>query len=175
MAQAHHFLDEDRFLLLVEACEQRLGRVGDIALIHRAIVEKLGFVAHLLNDVVGRITLCARNSQVETVGAVVSEVMHRAVERGPVLLLLGRQIQFRLDPVDVKVVSAIETILAKCKSAGRRCGIHTGSIEYARNMVSKGFDFVTILGDSRILAAAAETIVRGVKASPKQDIASSTY
>jgi hypothetical protein len=42
-------------------------------------------------------------------------------------------------------------------------------------MVSKGFDFVTILGDSRILAAAAETIVRGVKASPKQDIASSTY
>jgi 4-hydroxy-2-oxoheptanedioate aldolase len=81
----------------------------------------------------------------------------------------------RLDPVDVKVVSAIETILAKCKSGGRRCGIHTGSIEYARNMVSKGFDFVTILGDSRILAAAAETIVRGVKASPKQGISSSTY
>ena len=94
---------------------------------------------------------------------------------GPADLSLSLGLPGRLDPVDVKVVSAIETILAKCKSAGRRCGIHTGSIEYARNMVSKGFDFVTILGDSRILAAAAETIVRGVKASPKQDIASSTY
>jgi 4-hydroxy-2-oxoheptanedioate aldolase len=94
---------------------------------------------------------------------------------GPADLSLSLGLPGRLDPVDVKVVSAIETILTKCKSAGRRCGIHTGSIEYARNMVSKGFDFVTILGDSRILAAAAETIVRGVKASPKQDIASSTY
>ena len=36
-----------------------------------------------------------------------------------------------------------------------------------RDMVSKGFDFVTILG--------GKTIVRGVKASPKQGIASSTY
>ena len=42
MAQAHHFLDEGRFLFLVEACEQRLGRIGDAALVHRAIVEKLG-------------------------------------------------------------------------------------------------------------------------------------
>ena len=94
---------------------------------------------------------------------------------GPADLSLSLGLPGRLDPIDVKVVSAIETILAKCKSAGRRCGIHTGSVEYARNMVGKGFDFVTILGDSRILAAAAETIVRGVKASPKQGIASSTY
>ena len=28
----------------------------------RAIVEKLGFVAHLLDNIVGRITFCARNS-----------------------------------------------------------------------------------------------------------------
>jgi hypothetical protein len=37
MAQAHHFLDEGRFLLLVEACEQWLRRIGDAALVHRAL------------------------------------------------------------------------------------------------------------------------------------------
>src|SRR6516225_1030684 len=52
VAQADHFLDKDRFLLVVEAHEQRLGRIGDAALVHRAIVEELGFVPHLLNDVV---------------------------------------------------------------------------------------------------------------------------
>jgi 4-hydroxy-2-oxoheptanedioate aldolase len=94
---------------------------------------------------------------------------------GPADLSLSFGIPGRLDPVDAKVVAAIETILAKCKAARRRCGIHTGSIDYARNMIKKGFDFVTILGDSRILAAAAETIVRDVKADSKSTIASSTY
>jgi 4-hydroxy-2-oxoheptanedioate aldolase len=94
---------------------------------------------------------------------------------GPADLSLSFGIPGRLDPSDAKVVAAIETILAKCKAAQRRCGIHTGSIDYARNMIKKGFDFVTILGDSRILAAAAETIVRGVKADSKSTIASSTY
>src|SRR5713226_7816179 len=80
MAQADHFLDENNFLLVVQACKQGLGRIGDAALIHRAIVEKLGLVAHLLDNIVGRVTLGARNSQVETIGAVMAEVMHRAVE-----------------------------------------------------------------------------------------------
>jgi hypothetical protein len=51
MAKAHHFVDEDGFLLGIEAGEQRL---GDIALIDGAVVEKPSFVAHLLDDVVGR-------------------------------------------------------------------------------------------------------------------------
>jgi 4-hydroxy-2-oxoheptanedioate aldolase len=94
---------------------------------------------------------------------------------GPADLSLSLGLPGRLDPTDPKAVAAIDTILAKCKAAGRRCGIHTGSIEYAREMIKKGYDLVTILGDSRILATAAETIVRGVKGDAKSGIASSTY
>jgi 4-hydroxy-2-oxoheptanedioate aldolase len=94
---------------------------------------------------------------------------------GPADLSLSLGLPGRLDPTDPKAVAAIGTILAKCKAAGRRCGIHTGSIEYAREMIKKGYDLVTILGDSRILAAAAETIVRGVKGDAKSGIASTTY
>ena len=42
-------------------------------------------------------------------------------------------------------------------------------------MVAKGFDLVTILGDSRIMAAAAEALVKGVKADAKSSLSSSTY
>src|SRR5260370_12624513 len=103
MAQADHFFDENDFLLAVQACKQGLGRIGDVALIHRAIVEKLGLVAHLLDNIVGRVALGARNSQVQTVGAVMAEIMHRAVEAGPMLLLLGRELQFIFDPLDVRI------------------------------------------------------------------------
>jgi 4-hydroxy-2-oxoheptanedioate aldolase len=94
---------------------------------------------------------------------------------GPADLSLSMGLPGRLDPTDAKAVDAIDTILKKCKSAGRRCGIHTGSVEYARSMVAKGFDLVTILGDSRIMAAAAEALVKGVKANAKSGLSSSTY
>src|SRR6266481_346903 len=77
--------------------------VGDAALIAGAVVEELSLVAHLLDDVVGRIALGAGNSQIEAVGAVMAEIMHRARETGPVLFLFGRQIQFGLDPVDIRI------------------------------------------------------------------------
>jgi hypothetical protein len=62
MAQANHFLDKDRLLLVVEAHEKRLGRVRNGPLIHGPIIKELGFVPHLLDDIVRRVALGARNS-----------------------------------------------------------------------------------------------------------------
>lgn len=94
---------------------------------------------------------------------------------GPADLSLSFGLPGRMDPVDPKVVSAMDTILAKCKSVGRRCGIHTGSIAYAQGVMSKGYDLVTVLSDNRILTQAAEKIVQSLKADAKSTIASSTY
>jgi 4-hydroxy-2-oxoheptanedioate aldolase len=94
---------------------------------------------------------------------------------GPADLSLSLGLPGKLDPTEAKAVDAIDTILSKCKAAGRRCGIHTGSVDYARNMVRKGFDLVTLLGDSRIMAAAATAIVAGVKGDSKSGPSSSTY
>ncbi len=91
MAETDHLVDEDLLLLVVEARIERLGGVGDAALIDRAVVEELGLVAHLLDDVVRWIALRAGDPQVEAIGAVVAEIMHRAVEASPVLLLLRRR------------------------------------------------------------------------------------
>ena len=80
VAQPNHFVDEFLFLLAVEACIKRLGRVGDVALVLGAVDQELCFVAHLFDDVVGRIALGALNPQVETVSTIMSEIVHRAGE-----------------------------------------------------------------------------------------------
>src|SRR5262245_16951803 len=55
VAEPYHLVDEDLLLLVVERRKQRFGGICDVALIEGAVVEELGFVAHLLDDVVGRI------------------------------------------------------------------------------------------------------------------------
>src|SRR5665213_2112112 len=103
VAEAHHLIDEDLLLLVVEARIKRLGGIRDIALIDGAVVEKLRLVAHLLDDVVRPGALGARDAQVQAVGAIMAEIVHRTVEPRPALLLLRRQLQFLLDPFDVGV------------------------------------------------------------------------
>mgnify|MGYP001221509325 CR=1 FL=1 len=82
---------------------------------------------------------------------------------------LGRKAM--LDQTDPVVVSAIEDIVRRTRAAGLHAGIHTGSASYARKMVSEGCDFVTILSDARLLATAAEKMVKEFSASADEEIA----
>src|SRR3954447_12502986 len=112
VAEAHHFLDENLFLLVIEASEERLSCVRNIALIHCTIVEELRFVSHLLDNIVGRVALGAGKSKIETVGAVMTEIMHCATKPGPVLFLLGREIQFGFYSIDVSV-TGVDDLLGR--------------------------------------------------------------
>ena len=91
------------FCVVVQAGKQRLGSIGHVALIDGTVVEELGLVAHLLDNVVRRVALGARDAQIEAIGTIMSEIVHCTVESGPVLLLLGRQVQRFLDPFDIGV------------------------------------------------------------------------
>jgi 4-hydroxy-2-oxoheptanedioate aldolase len=63
------------------------------------------------------------------------------------------------DQTDPKIVAAIDKILESSKKHGVVPGIHCGSPSYAKQMVDKGFQFVTILSDARLLAASAKEAV----------------
>lgn len=66
-------------------------------------------------------------------------------------LALGRQArQNQTDPV---VMAAVDRILATAKSRNLRAGMHCAGADYARAMVEKGFDFVTVTSDELLLAA----------------------
>jgi 4-hydroxy-2-oxoheptanedioate aldolase len=64
---------------------------------------------------------------------------------------LGHPIQ--LDPTGAEVMAAIERILAAAKAAGIKAGMHCMMPDYARAMVAKGFDFVTLGTDLRMFNA----------------------
>lgn len=82
-----------------------------------------------------------------------------AIYIGPsdLALSLGQVPQF--DPTGKVMMDAIEHILARAKHHGVRAAIHTGSSAYARTMVAKGFDLVTVGSDSRFIALGAAAAV----------------
>jgi 4-hydroxy-2-oxoheptanedioate aldolase len=59
------------------------------------------------------------------------------------------------DRSEPEVVEAIDRVLASAREHGLAAGIFTGSPEYASRMAGKGFQFVTISSDVRLMVSAA--------------------
>src|SRR6202000_826593 len=68
-------------------------------------------------------------------------------------LALGREA--RQNQTDPGVMEAQGKILAAAKKAGLKAGMHCTSAEYAREMIARGFDFVTVISDENLLARGA--------------------
>ena len=64
-----------------------------------------------------------------------------------------------MDHTDDKRLDLIMKILKACKKHGVHAGLHTGSTAYAKRMREEGYQLVTLLNDSRIMAAAAKAMV----------------
>jgi 4-hydroxy-2-oxoheptanedioate aldolase len=57
------------------------------------------------------------------------------------------------DSEDPMRLAAFDKILAACKRAGVKAGVHTTSVAYSQKMLARGFDLVTVGADTRYLAA----------------------
>jgi len=68
-------------------------------------------------------------------------------------LSLGRE--GRMDPTDPIVTKAIDRILKTAHDAGLRAGIFCVAPDYSKAMFAKGFDLVTVLADTTLMAAGA--------------------
>jgi len=82
-----------------------------------------------------------------------------AVYIGPADLSLALGCNPTFDDVDKPVAEAIDMILAKARERGVVAGIHNGTPEAALKRVAKGFQFVTIASDARLMAAGAQQVV----------------
>jgi 4-hydroxy-2-oxoheptanedioate aldolase len=51
------------------------------------------------------------------------------------------------------LMAAFDAILAACKAAGVKAGVHTNSPAYSRTMIERGFDLVTVGSDTRYLTS----------------------
>ena len=57
------------------------------------------------------------------------------------------------DSHDPMRLSAFDTIIAACKAAGVKVGVHTTSVAYSQEMLTRGFDLVTVGADTGYLTA----------------------
>ena len=64
---------------------------------------------------------------------------------------------------DTKAYSEILRILEYAKKNNIFAGIHNGSVDYAKKMIEKGFQFVTVGSDSRFISAGAKNTVEKLK------------
>ncbi len=87
-----------------------------------------------------------------------------AIYIGPSDLSLALGCRPVLDDVDPPVAQAIDHILARAKAHGVTAGIHNGDANTARARVAKGFRFVSIGSDARLMAAGAQSVLRAMRA-----------
>ncbi len=78
--------------------------------------------------------------------------------------------QERVDLKHPDLVAVLDKILDGCKRRGLAAGIHVASTDYARSVIEKGFQFVTILSDGRLLASAAKQAVDAVRGTDKRPV-----
>ncbi len=86
-----------------------------------------------------------------------------AIYIGPSDLSLALGCKPAFDDVDPPVAAAIEHILERAKAHGVVAGIHNGSPEAARARIARGFRFVTVGSDARLMAAGAQQVLAAVR------------
>ncbi len=94
-----------------------------------------------------------------------------AIYIGPSDLSLALGCTPTFDDLDPKAAEAVEHILARAKVHGVVAGIHNGTPESALQRIAKGFQFVTVSSDARLIAAGAQQIVGKMRAGAAPSLA----
>ena len=88
-----------------------------------------------------------------------------AIYIGPSDLSLALGCRPVFDDVDPKAAAAIDHILERAKAHGVVAGIHNGTTEGALARIARGFQFVTVSSDARLMAAGAQQVVARMRAA----------
>jgi 4-hydroxy-2-oxoheptanedioate aldolase len=119
------------------------------------------------NDTVVTMAMIETQEAVDNVDEIMSVEEIDAIYIGPADLSLSMRNGPKFDHEEGPVAEAIDYILSRARHHGKIAGIHTGGPEYALKMIHKGFQFVTIASDARLLAAKAQESVTKVRAGLK--------
>ena len=87
-----------------------------------------------------------------------------AIYIGPSDLSLALGCTPTFDDLEPKALDAVEHILARAKAHGVVAGIHNGTPEAALKRITKGFQFVTISSDARLMVDGAQQVISAMRA-----------
>jgi 4-hydroxy-2-oxoheptanedioate aldolase len=126
------------------------------------------------NDTVVVFAMIETRQALDNLDAILSVKGLDAVYIGPADLSLALGCTPTFDDVDPPVAEAIDTILAKAKEHGVAAGVHNATPESALRRIARGFQFVTISSDARLMAAGAQQVLARMRAA-RAPAATGTY
>lgn len=107
------------------------------------------------NDTVVVFAMIETAQALDNLDAILSVEGLDAIYIGPSDLSLALGCRPTFDDLDPKAAAAVDHILARAQAHGVKAGIHNGSPEAALARIAKGFRFVTVSSDARLMAAGA--------------------
>jgi len=111
------------------------------------------------NDTIVRFAMIETAQALDNLDAILSVEGLDAIYIGPSDLSLALGCKPTFDDVDAKVAQAIDHIVARAKAHGVQAGIHNGRSDVAKARIAKGFRFVTVSSDARLLAAGSQQLL----------------
>jgi 4-hydroxy-2-oxoheptanedioate aldolase len=127
------------------------------------------------NDTIVRFAMIETAQALDNLDAILSVEGLDAVYIGPSDLSLALGCRPVFDDVDPPVAQAMDHILDRAKAHGLVAGVHNGRPDVALARVAKGFRFVTVASDARILAAGSQDILKAMRAGAPAAAPASGY
>ena len=132
------------------------------------------YAAHANNTIV-RFAMIETAQALDNLDAIMSVEGLDAIYIGPSDLSLALGCRPVFDDVDPPVAQAIDHILERAKAHGIQAGVHNGVPEGALARIAKGFRFVTVSSDARLMAAGAQQVMAKMRASATAKTGNATY
>ena len=117
------------------------------------------------NDTVVVFAMIETAQALDNLDAILSVEGLDAIYIGPSDLSLALGCTPTFDELDPKAAEAVDHILERANAHGVKAGIHNGGTEAALKRIGKGFRFVTVSSDARLMAAGAQQVVSKMRAA----------
>jgi 4-hydroxy-2-oxoheptanedioate aldolase len=128
------------------------------------------------NDTIVRFAMIETAQALDNLDDILSVEGLDAIYIGPSDLSLSLGCKPTFDDVDPKAAQAIDHILERAKAHGVVAGIHNGRADVALARIAKGFQFVTVSSDARLIAAGSQQILSAMRSQLKPaDAGSGSY
>jgi 4-hydroxy-2-oxoheptanedioate aldolase len=117
------------------------------------------------NDTIVTFAMIETAQALDNLDAILSVEGLDAIYIGPSDLSLALGCRPVFDDVDPKAQQAIDHILERAKAHGVKAGIHNGLPRVAKERIAKGFRFVTVSSDARLLASGSQALLGEMRAT----------